>query len=74
MSPEEFERTKLTATFLNTLASGIILAAVVAPYISAGLGITEIHGEFWNILGFSGFGFTVGLMLHFFARRVFRVR
>jgi hypothetical protein len=36
MTPSEQERIKLTASFLNALASGTILAAIVAPYIGWG--------------------------------------
>jgi hypothetical protein len=73
-SDNERERVKLTANFLNALASGTILAAVVGPYISIGFGIVQARTDLWNVLGISGFGFVVGVMLHLLARRMFRIR
>ena len=69
MTPGEIERAKLTASFLNSLASGTILAAIVAPYIGWGLGTLQLSADLWNVAGLSAFGFVVGLVLHLFARR-----
>jgi hypothetical protein len=33
MTQGQIEKAKLTASFLNSLASGTILAAIVAPYV-----------------------------------------
>jgi hypothetical protein len=67
-NPAEAERIKLTANFLNALASGTILGSIVAPYIGWGMG--TMHPDMGNILGLSGFGFVVGIVLHLLARRV----
>lgn len=68
MGPAQTERIKLTANFLNTLGSGTLLAAMVAPYI--GWGVGTVHPDMANILGLSGFGFVIGVVLHLAARRV----
>jgi len=70
MTQPQVEQAKLTANFLNALASGTILAAIVAPYIGWGLGTVQLSSDAWNIAGLSAFGFVVGLMLHLVARRV----
>ncbi len=68
MSPADTERIKLTANFLNTLGSGTLLTSMVAPYI--GWGIGSVHPDMASILGLSGFGFVIGIVLHLAARRV----
>jgi hypothetical protein len=68
MSPAETERIKLTANFLNTLGSGTILASLVAPYI--GWGVGSVHPDVIGIVSLSMFGFAVGVVLHFVARRL----
>jgi hypothetical protein len=68
-STGEIERAKLTANFLNSLASGTILAAIVAPYIGWSLGTVPVGQNFGNILGLSAFGFVIGVVLHLLARR-----
>jgi len=70
MSPAETERIKLSANFLNTLASGTLLGSVVAPYI--GWGVGSVHPDVVGILVLSAFGFVVGVVLHFAARRLLR--
>lgn len=69
MTQGEIEQAKLTATFLNTLASGTILAAIVAPYVGWGLGTVHPEVDLGNLLGLSGFGFVIGVVLHLVARR-----
>lgn len=73
MDVREVEQAKLTASFLNALASGTILASIVAPYISWGLGTARPESDLGNVLGLSSFGFVVGVMLHLFARRTLGV-
>jgi hypothetical protein len=62
MSPGEIERAKLTASFLNSLASGTILAAIVAPYVGWGLGTVRPDTDLWNVLGLSAFGIVLHLL------------
>ncbi len=69
MTQGEIERAKLTAGFLNSLASGTILAAIVAPYIGWGLGTLHLSADLWSVGGLSAFGFVIGIMLHLFALR-----
>jgi hypothetical protein len=69
VTPSEQERIKLTASFLNALASGTILAAIVAPYIGWGLGTMQLAGGLTNVLGLSALGFVIGIVLHLLARR-----
>jgi hypothetical protein len=68
-SPADIEKIKLTASFLNALSSGTILAAIVAPYIGMGMGTLVPQSNLWNLLGLSGFGFAAGIVLHLIARR-----
>ena len=70
MRQGEIERAKLTANFLNALASGTILAAIVAPYIGWGLWTLHPGADLGNVLGLSAFGFVIGVVLHLLARRV----
>lgn len=69
MSPAKTERTKLTANFMNAIASGTVLTALVAPLIASGLG-TVPEQDTWNIVGLSLFGLVLALVLHLLARRV----
>jgi hypothetical protein len=69
MSPSKAEQLKLTAGFLSSIASGTILAAIVAPYIGMGMGTLTPGTTLWNLLGLSGFGFVAGVVLHLIARR-----
>ena len=65
----EIERTKLTANFINSIASGTVLAALVGPFIGVGLG-TMPSQDPWNIAGLSLLGLVVALVLHSLARRL----
>lgn len=69
MSPGDKEQIKLTANLLNALSSGTILAAIIAPYIGMGMGTLTANADLLNLLGLSGFGFTIGIVLHLLARR-----
>ncbi|MGB3024426.1 hypothetical protein [Paradevosia shaoguanensis] len=35
MSPAQTERTKLTANFMNSIASGTVVAALVGPFVTS---------------------------------------
>lgn len=41
MSPAQTERTKLTASFMNSIASGTVVAAVVGPFVTIGMGFAH---------------------------------
>lgn len=69
MSPAKTEQVKLTAGLLNSLSSGTILAAIVAPYIGMGMGTLSPQSDLLNLTALSGLGFVIGIMLHLIARR-----
>ena len=69
MGIADIERTKLTANFLNAVASGIFLAALVAPFIGMGLG-TVPNGGLANMIGLSVLGLVLSVVIHLSARRV----
>lgn len=68
MNPED-ERTKLTATWLNTLASGTILIGLVTPVAALIYG-SGVVGVSRPLAILAGAGFTcLGGGLHLIARR-----
>ncbi|WEK02806.1 MAG: hypothetical protein P0Y65_11355 [Candidatus Devosia phytovorans] len=69
MSPAKSERIKLTASLLNSLSSGTILAALVAPYVGIGMGTLSTQTDLFNLFSLSVFGVAVGAVLHLGARR-----
>ena len=69
MDIQVVERAKLTANFLNALASGTILASIVAPYVGWGLGTAQFGSSVGNVVGLAAFGFVCGIVLHLLARR-----
>jgi hypothetical protein len=69
VSTSRTEQIKLTANLLNTLASGTILGALVAPYISIGLGQVPPNNSIPNLIGLSAFGLALGIVVHLVARR-----
>lgn len=70
LSPSQIERTKLTATFLNSIASGTVVAALIGPFVSIGMGITHPAADGLNLVGLSLFGLVLAIMVHLVARRV----
>ncbi|MDR3475315.1 MAG: hypothetical protein P4M09_27005 [Devosia sp.] len=69
MRTAEVERIKLTANLLNSMASGIVLAALVGPFIGVGLGTLQLANPL-NVAAFSIFGLMLAIVLHLLARRV----
>jgi dipeptide/tripeptide permease len=62
------EKTKLTATWLNALASGSVLVGVVTPTAAVIYGPAQMTAPAWAA-GLSGVLFiTLGLALHLLAR------
>lgn len=69
MNQIKTERIKLTANFINSIASGTVLVALVGPFIGIGLGTMPVQ-DTWNIAGLSLLGLVVALVLHSLARRL----
>ncbi len=69
MKPSSIEQIKLTAGLLNAVSTGIILGALVAPYISIGLGQVPPNASPFNLVGLSAFGLVLGIVIHLVARR-----
>ncbi|WMT85732.1 hypothetical protein NO932_12430 [Pelagibacterium sp. 26DY04] len=63
------ERIKLTANFINALASGSVLVGLVTPLAGVALGTFAVR-DAWNLVGFGLFGLVWALVLHSFARRI----
>lgn len=72
MSPAKIEQIKLAASLLNALSSGTILAVIVAPYVGFGMGTLAARADLLNLVGLSGFGLVIGIVLRLVARRVLR--
>ena len=67
------ERTKLTAGWLNSLASGIIITGVVAPAIAAIFRVSGALGiPVWLSVLSTLIWLSAGIGLHIMARRVLR--
>jgi hypothetical protein len=72
MSPTKTEQIKLTASWLNALSSGTLLAAIVAPYVGIAIGTVAPAADMLNLVSLSAFGFVTGLVLHLMARRMLK--
>jgi hypothetical protein len=70
MNAAETERTKLTANFLNAIASGTVVASLVGPFVTIGMGLSQPTSTLLNLVGLSLLGLTVAIVLHLAARRV----
>jgi len=57
---------------LNSLSSGTLLAALVAPYVGIGMGTLSTRTDLLNLFSLSLLGVVVGTVLHFGARRTLR--
>ena len=66
------ERRKLTASFFNSVASGTVIAALVAPFIGLGLGTMQPNTDILNVLGLSGFGLVLAFVVHAIARDILK--
>jgi hypothetical protein len=64
MKLAEIERIKLTANFLNSIASGTVLTALVGPFLSISMGIVRPSSNLLNLIFLSLFGITIAVMLH----------
>jgi hypothetical protein len=66
----ENERTKLTATFFNTLATAIVAAGGFAPLAAMIYGLSSQHIEIVYVAVGTAICATVGATLHFAGRRI----
>ncbi len=72
MSLIDNERTKLTATDLNTAAGGLFTAAVIAPVVAATFGVSGAAGSLFALTLVGGVATVLGCSvgLHLLARTV----
>lgn len=66
------ERTKLTANWLNAMASGVIITGVVAPLIAVLFRISSFDFSPALIVMSSAVWLSVGVALHLLGRRTLR--
>ena len=66
----ENERTKLTAAWLNTLATALIAAGAVAPAAAAFIGISALPIETGRVVVLAATCVLAGNGIHLGARRV----
>ena len=72
MTSAEIEQTKLTATFLNTLGTGSIITAIVAPAVALIFRLQSNAPAFRIVAASAVAWLFVGVALRLFARRVLR--
>lgn len=73
MSLVHNERTKLTATWLNALASGMVVTGVIAPAVAVFYGVLGPGESGAAIIGISGLVWLfTGTALHFIALATLR--
>ncbi len=65
------ERAKLSATFLNNIAVGVIGSGLIAPFFVALYGLGNLTAEQIRFIGLAAPGWVLlGVGLHFLARAV----
>ena len=64
------EQVKLTATFLNTVAAGCVVAGIIAPMAALFLGLTSAQVSAWEAAALVGTLAAISGGLHWLARRV----
>ena len=62
------ERTKLTATWINTLAAAFIAAGAVAPIAAVLYGLSALPVELGRLISLALACVTIGCGIHFLAR------
>jgi amino acid transporter len=70
MRTAEVERIKLTANFLNAVASGTVVAAVVVPFAGIALGTVHPAADPLNVIALSLFLFVSAIVIHSVALRL----
>jgi MFS superfamily sulfate permease-like transporter len=66
------ERTKLTATWLNNLSTGVLLAGVIIPTVAAFSGVAPWVDAGPELGLAASASVVLGYVLHFGARRLLR--
>jgi hypothetical protein len=66
------EQIKLTATFLNTVAAGCVVAGIIAPMAALFLGLMNAQVSVWSGAALVGTLAAISGGLHWLARRVLR--
>jgi ABC-type multidrug transport system permease subunit len=74
MSLVHNEQIKLTAGWLNTMASAAVVAGIIVPAAAAfyGVGGYDHEGAGWRFLASAGLWIFSGSVLHYIARRSLR--
>ena len=72
MSLVHNERTKLTATWFNTLATAVIAAGVFAPTAALVYGVTSAPSDVRIMYALAGSCFGFGCALHLIGRFILR--
>jgi hypothetical protein len=66
----ENERTKLTASWLNALATALMAAGVFAPAAALIYGISQFPMDRWTMVSLALACFAIGASLHLLGRAV----
>ena len=68
LRPSEIEQIKLAANFLNAVTAGVLLAAVVVPFIGLALGAPYATANILTVASLSVVGLALAFVLHFLAQ------
>jgi uncharacterized membrane protein YqaE (UPF0057 family) len=71
VDPVLAEQTKLTATLLNTVAAGCVVAGIITPLVGVALGALQITFDMRLTVVFCALLYVSGT-LHWTARRILR--
>ena len=71
VDPVLVEQTKLTATLLNTVAAGCVVAGIVTPLVGIALGALQVTFDMRLAVVFIALLYVSGT-LHWTARRILR--
>lgn len=70
MSPAEVEQIKLRANFLNSIASGSVIASVITPAVGLSIGMIDAGSVGFVVVATAcGFWGVVGFIIHLLAVR-----
>jgi hypothetical protein len=69
--PVLVEQTKLTATLLNTVAAGCVVAGIITPLVGIVLGALQVAFDLRLVVVFCALLYVSGT-LHWTARRILR--
>ncbi len=68
LKPSDIERIKLAANFLNAVASGILLAATVVPFVGFAIETPNAGFSPLKMAALSAAGLGVAVVLHLIAQ------